>query len=723
MKRFLTLFVFIFSFCLTFCLSVEVANGQVLVSEDFESGSLPTGWMIQTQASDGGWNFGSADDLASTYWPLHDNGSLVTATNDDACDCDKSADYLIMPAVDLTGITALQLNFDMSFAGGSYNGNTEHAYIEYSTDGGSSWTQFMEIPGTLDLPWVEQSVDLSAIAQANDGNVMIAFRYDDEGGWLFGFGVDNVLLYTPAALDVALVSLGNVGPYAVLGDDITVSGTISNNGLDVIQSLDVSWTDGTNTYTDNLTGLNLMPGATTNFTHSTPFTVNGYENYTISVTLSNPNGGVDGLPVNNSGEFSVAGLSFLPEKKIFAEEATGTWCGWCPRGAVFMEYMAENYEDSYVGVAVHNGDPMTVTAYDNGLTSFPGFSGFPSVVFERDIIIDPSDLEAYYNDYANRGTAVQVEVTTAVLDVATRELTIEANSTFATSFNAADYSTFFTFKEDNVTGTSSGYNQVNYYSGGAAGTMGGYENLPDPVPADQMVYNDVARDILPGFNGQEGTASVSADDVVSSQMTYDFPNNWDPREMEAVFVMLDNVHGGAALNVDASEITIVCPSSLNLDVAVNNESAAGAGDGSILVDTDLGIAPFTFTLDGVEVSSLINNLSSGDYELVVTDNAGCSETVAINLAVGTKDIEGLQKFSILPNPARSQAVVDVAFDKTVSLEIEVSDLTGRLVYSRHIGQTSGGQYELDLANQAEGMYLVRLKVEDQTRTQRLILMH
>ncbi len=719
MKRFSTLFAVVFSLCLW----VGGVNAQILVLEDFEGGSLPAGWMIQTQASDGGWLFGTADDLSSDYWALPDNGSLVAATNDDACDCDKSADYLIMPAVDITGITALYLVFDMSFGGGSYGGATEHAYIEYSTDGGSSWIQFMEIPGTGALSWVEQSVDLSVLAQQNDGEVLIAFRYDDNGGWLFGFAVDNVLLYTPAALDVALASLDAVAPYAVIGDDITVSGTIFNNGLDTIQSLDVSWTDGTDTYTDSLTGLNLMPGATANFTHSEAFTVSDYESYTITVTLSNPNGGVDALPLNNSSEFSVSGLSFLPEKKVFAEEATGTWCGWCPRGAVFMEYMAETYEDSFVGIAVHNDDPMAIAAYDNGVTSFPDFTGFPSVIFERDIIIDPSDLDAYYNDYLSRGASVQVEVTNAVLDVATRELTIEASSTFATSFNAADYGSFFSLKEDHVTGTGSGYAQANFYSGGAAGTMGGYENLPDPVPADQMVYDDVARDILPAFNGMQGAIDVLPDDILSYQLTYDFPNNWDPREMEVVFVMLDNTHGGVALNVDASEITIICPSSLDLDVAVNGESAEGAGDGSIVVDPNVGIAPFTYLLDGVEVSDVITNLSGGDYELIVTDNAGCSDTVAVNLTVGTKDIESLQKFAILPNPARSQAVVDVAFDKAVSLDIEVSNLTGRVVYSRHIGQTSGGQYELDLANQAEGMYLVRLKVEDQTHTQRLILMH
>jgi hypothetical protein len=38
-----------------------------------------------------------------------------------------------------------------------------------------------------------------------------------------------------------------------------------------------------------------------------------------------------------------------------------------------MDYMTATYPDQFIGIAVHNGDPMTVTAYDNAAN----FSGFP----------------------------------------------------------------------------------------------------------------------------------------------------------------------------------------------------------------------------------------------------------------------------------------------------------------------------------------------------------
>lgn len=71
---------------------------------------------------------------------------------------------------------------------------------------------------------------------------------------------------------------------------------------------------------------------------------------------------------------------------MLAEEATGTWCTWCPRGAVFMAKMKEDYPDDFIGIAVHNQDPMTLTSYNTGLTNLPGFSGFPSVVVRRQIL-------------------------------------------------------------------------------------------------------------------------------------------------------------------------------------------------------------------------------------------------------------------------------------------------------------------------------------------------
>ena len=88
-------------------------HGQVIFEEDFETGSIPTGWTIQTNATDGGWKVGSAASLSSQYFPILSNGSPnIAATNDDQCNCNKSSEYFITPPIDLSAVSAAVLRFD-----------------------------------------------------------------------------------------------------------------------------------------------------------------------------------------------------------------------------------------------------------------------------------------------------------------------------------------------------------------------------------------------------------------------------------------------------------------------------------------------------------------------------------------------------------------------------------------------------------------------------------
>ena len=119
-----------------------------------------------------------------------------------------------------------------------------------------------------------------------------------------------------------------------------------------------------------------------------------------------------------------------PGKIVVGEEATGTWCGWCPRGAVFLEQMANDYSDHFVGVAVHNGDPMTVDTYDEAIGGF--ISGYPSMLVDRGADIDPSDVEGAFldrivigpkavltvgSDYVDGATSMNVSVTADFVEV------------------------------------------------------------------------------------------------------------------------------------------------------------------------------------------------------------------------------------------------------------------------------------------------------------------
>lgn len=319
-------------------------------------------------------------------------------------------------------------------------------------------------------------------------------------------------------LDAALLSLDN-GSMNIAGNEITLSGEVRNLGENEITSLEIGWTDGSNNYSTSFTGISIPSLESYQFELDDPYTVVEGGN-ALTVTINSVNGMTDEDLDNNEQSLAITGVVPAPGKRVVAEEATGTWCVWCPRGAVWMDYMADNFKDYFVGIAVHNGDPMAVAEYDGGLTSLPGFTGFPSVAMHRDNIIDPLELEA---DFFSRITENPIAILTngASYDENTRQMDISVTVDFKEAISG-DYRINLVIVEDGVTGTGSGYNQANAYAGGSFGEMGGYEDLPNPVPASQMVYDHVGRALLAGFDGLENSFPASVDDGETHHVFFNY---------------------------------------------------------------------------------------------------------------------------------------------------------------------------------------------------------
>ncbi len=362
--------------------------------------------------------------------------------------------------------------------------------------------------------------------EANTGNSL--FYVDD-----VSYSYEEPML---VALDAAVTSID--APVAgIAGESVTLSATVKNTGINTLNSVDVTWSNGSDEYTESLTGLSLASLQSMDFTFSAPIPLLSGNN-TITVSVSNPNGDDDMNPDNDEASTSLYAYTPAPGKKILAEEATGTWCGWCPRGAVFMDYMAQTYPNHFVGIAVHNNDPMAIVDYDSGITSFPGFQGFPSVIVDRDQLIDPSQLEGTVLPRVEDPPAA-ILLNKANYDEASGLLTIEIEADFPQAVSG-DYRLNVAIVEDGVTGTGSGYAQANFYSGGSAGPMGGYENLPNPVPASQMVYNHVARAILGGFDGPANSlpASINAGEKHSFTFSYTLPSEFAYDQIKIVGMLI-----------------------------------------------------------------------------------------------------------------------------------------------------------------------------------------
>jgi hypothetical protein len=353
-----------------------------------------------------------------------------------------------------------------------------------------------------------------------------------------GFYVDDVMFdhspYVASALNASVVSFDMGGNIA--GLNVTPKATVVNTGSTAINSFDATLNYDGNQYVQNITGQNLTAGQSYEVSFVSQLALVGGANL-ASFTVSNINGGADDDVTDNEGCASVNPIIPAEGKVVVGEEGTGTWCQWCPRGAVFMDRYEEEYGQFWIGIAVHNGDPMANSVYDTGIN--PYFGGYPSAIVDRGAEVDPSAMSP---DFFTR---LQVAPTatisnTPVWDPITRELEVTVTADFQSAANS-NYKLACVLTEDGVTGTSGGYAQSNAYSGGGSGVMGGYELLPSTVPASQMVYDHVAREIIPSFGGDPSSfpATVNAGDQHSRTFTFTLPAAWNENNMHVIGLLLD----------------------------------------------------------------------------------------------------------------------------------------------------------------------------------------
>jgi hypothetical protein len=357
--------------------------------------------------------------------------------------------------------------------------------------------------------------------------------------------VDNsyyAFIYGTQSADQAKLRKISVDPYVLVPGTSTLTGEIQNLGANTISNVDVKYEVNGTVYTSTLSNINLTSGNVYGFTHNTPINISVANPYPTKVWVDLAN---DADRTDDTLNTMVTGLSYLPEKRVLIEEATGTWCGYCPRGAVYTEQIDTVHQDYSIVVAVHNGDPMANAAYDAGIGSLIG--GYPSGCVDRKSNdIDPTDFEATYLDRINDVSPADVGIG-AFYDAATRVVDINVSTTFAANLTS-DFRLNAVIVEDDVTGTTSGYAQVNYYSGAATALVGAglnWQTAPDPVPAASMHYNFVGRDILGGFDGQPGSlpSSVSASTTYYHTFNYTLPTGWNETKIRVIGILQDAATG------------------------------------------------------------------------------------------------------------------------------------------------------------------------------------
>ncbi|MEM9886639.1 MAG: T9SS type A sorting domain-containing protein [Bacteroidota bacterium] len=153
--------------------------------------------------------------------------------------------------------------------------------------------------------------------------------------------------------------------------------------------------------------------------------------------------------------------------------------------------------------------------------------------------------------------------------------------------------------------------------------------------------------------------------------------------------------------------------------------------GAIFVTIEGGSQPYNFQWvfpNGsiiTQVQDLVN-VGLGEYRLTVFDANGCtvvSDLLSTDTTFSSTNVYEVDyEVSLHPNPTSGRLFFNITQDKARTYQVSLYDMTGRLVRTLAREDSRLNEREFDLSDLGNGMYFIRVQVEDQILTKRIVVM-
>ncbi len=250
-------------FSAIFLLLKNNTQAQVLFSEDFSSGALPSGWTNDSLGLPALnlWLFNNPYARSITGAGFDANFALFDADENLVNDSIPEFASLTSPIIDISTASALlYLELDEQFRSLAPPTGEAKRYIEYSVDSGLTWTTLVDDSLDYGYPTAVHSIyDLSALAGV-ETDLMVRFTY--EGNWDWWWALDNFQIVTYAQCTAPPVpGTATASASAVCPDDLFDLLLI---GADNAPDISYQWQSSS----DSLTWTDITGATMTTFTLS-----------------------------------------------------------------------------------------------------------------------------------------------------------------------------------------------------------------------------------------------------------------------------------------------------------------------------------------------------------------------------------------------------------------------------------------------------------------------
>lgn len=332
------------------------------------------------------------------------------------------------------------------------------------------------------------------------------------------------------------------------------------------------------------------------------------------------------------------------QKNVLIEESTGTWCQYCPSGIYYIDSLVTMY-DNVIAVAIHTNDVMAVEEYFNA----GGFIMAPEANIGRRY--QNKSTDQWFN-FVQQEMAVQPKSTVTVENqfnestrLLTSTITIDAIENIEGNYKIGAIIT-----EDAVTGPAPQYNQANQYSNNYF-PMGGFENLPNPVPANRMAFDHVARQLLGGYNGETGMPStLAAGQSYTHTFTYTVPENFNHNYLKVIGVLIapdgtiDNAGQSAYVNGEQNAAPKFTSTPVTENFAlvnyIYNIYVHDTDDKDLTINVEEKPEWLTFEQYDNKSAALYGMpQTAGEYDIVIKVTDGETETVQSYTLVVSEPLE------------------------------------------------------------------------------------
>ena len=270
---------------LFFVIAPTFSNSQVLLTENFSSGTLPIGWTNDSLGFSAThlWDFNNPFSRYITGSTFDANFAIFDAdqgTFDDGYDENSS---LTTPSISLTSASfSLFLEFDEQFRAIAAS-NIAVRLIKLSTDGGLNWTTVDSTQSNIGYPnpAIHSVYDISTALSGS--SLLVRFQYI--GSWDWWWAIDNVKIVSrqpctaPPNAGTAVSNLSS----ACNMDTFSLSLTGSDVGISLsyqwqISSDSINWTDLAGDTTESI-----FKNQSVEMYYRCGLTCNGQTSYSLAV--------------------------------------------------------------------------------------------------------------------------------------------------------------------------------------------------------------------------------------------------------------------------------------------------------------------------------------------------------------------------------------------------------------------------------------------------------